>query len=170
MTSSRQRPGPRVGWLLFAAVVFAPVSPQVQAEEYANALKGVQRFDAVYDVSQGSPKVANVVFWAVQNSYETPETAAKAPNTAIVFRGPAVKLISSDRAFFNGSEWSEVEKFQETLRQMKKAGVKLEVCLYAAKVMGVDEATIIPEIDRVGNGFVSVVGYQAQGYSVVRIP
>ena len=63
-----------------------------------------------------------------------------------------------------------MEKFQQTLRQMKQAGVKLEICLYAAKVMGVDQATILPEIDRVDNGFVSVIGYQMQGYAVVRIP
>jgi hypothetical protein len=36
--------------------------------------------------------------------------------------------------------------------------------------MGVDKATIMPEIDQVGNGFVSVIGYQMQGYAVVRIP
>ena len=81
-----------------------------------------------------------------------------------------MKLLSSDKAPFNGADWAEVEKFQATLRQMKQDGVKLEVCLYAAKVMGVDKATIIPEIDQVGNGFVSVIGYQMQGYAVVRIP
>jgi intracellular sulfur oxidation DsrE/DsrF family protein len=81
-----------------------------------------------------------------------------------------VKLLSTDRAPFNDAEWAEVENFQDTLRQMKKDGVKLEICLYAAKVMGVDKDTIIPEIDRVGNGFVSVIGYQMQGYAVVRIP
>ncbi|NIQ96327.1 MAG: DsrE family protein, partial [Desulfuromonadales bacterium] len=81
-----------------------------------------------------------------------------------------VKMLSTDRSPFNGAEWAEVEKFQETLRQMKKDGVKLEVCLYAAQVLGVDAEKIIPEVDRVGNGFVSVVGYQRQGYAVVRIP
>ena len=53
---------------------------------------------------------------------------------------------------------------------MKNDGLTLEVCLYAAKVLGVDKATIMPEIDRVDNGFVSVVGYQMQDYAVVRIP
>jgi len=38
------------------------------------------------------------------------------------------------------------------------------------KGMGVDEAMIIPEVDPVDNGFVSVIGYQMQGYAVVRIP
>jgi uncharacterized protein len=35
--------------------------------------------------------------------------------------------------------------------------------------LDVDPATILPEVDPVGNGFISVVGYQAQGYSLVTI-
>ena len=49
----------------------------------------------------------------------------------------------------------------------EKDGVKMEVCLYAAKSQGIDPATIMPEIDPVGNGFVSVAGYQAQGFALV---
>ena len=110
------------------------------AGEYDNAFKGVTDYDVLFDVSQGNPKIANLIFWAVKNAYEVDE------------------------------EWGEVVKFQDTLRQMKKDGVKLEVCLYAAKVLGVDKKTIIPEVDQVGNGFVSIAGYQMQGYGVVRIP
>lgn len=62
-----------------------------------------------------------------------------------------------------------VAEFAETIRQMKKAGVTFEVCMYAVKVLGVDPATILPEVDKVGNGFISIVGYQAKGYSVVTI-
>lgn len=172
MTTTKQLSIRHLSWLLFVAIFLALVPNPAQAGGYNNALKGVQGFDAVYEVTQGNPKVANIVFWAVKNSYEAPEVKAlsKAPNIAVVFHGPAVKLISSDNEFFNGAEWAEVEKFQETLRQMKKDGVKMEVCLYAAKVMGVDKSTIIPEVDHVDNGFVSVIGYQMQGYAVVRIP
>ncbi len=52
---------------------------------------------------------------------------------------------------------------------MKQDGVKMEVCLYAAKVLGVDPNSILPEIDHVGNGFISIVGYQAQGYSDIAV-
>ena len=41
--------------------------------------------------------------------------------------------------------------------------------LYFEKLK-VDPKTIIPEVSQVGNGFVSIVGYQAQGYEVVVIP
>ncbi len=92
------------------------------------------------------------------------------PQVVVVFHGPAVKLLTKDSSGFPEDARGEVDKFHEMIRQLKKDGVKLEVCLYAVKVMGVDPATLLPEIDQVGNGFISVVGYQAQGYSVVAIP
>jgi intracellular sulfur oxidation DsrE/DsrF family protein len=52
---------------------------------------------------------------------------------------------------------------------MKANGVKFEVCDYALKVMGVDPKTVLPEVDHVPNGFISIAGYQAQGYSVITI-
>jgi intracellular sulfur oxidation DsrE/DsrF family protein len=158
--------------LLFTVVLAATLSTSALAGGYDNALKGVKNYDAVFEVSQGNPKIANLVFWAVKNAYEADEVKALSgtPNVVIVFHGPVVKLLSSDRSPFNSAEWAEVEKFQETLRQMKEDGVTLEVCLYAAKVLGVDKASIMPEVDRVDNGFVSVVGYQMQDYAVVRIP
>ena len=162
----------QIACLFFTVVLAATLSTSALANGYGNALKGVNSYDAVFEVSQGNPKIANLVFWAVKNAYEADEVKALSgtPNVVIVFHGPVVKLLSSDRSPFNSAEWAEVEKFQSTLRQMKKDGVKLEVCLYAAKVLGVDKATIMPEIDRVDNGFVSVVGYQMQDYGVVRIP
>lgn len=163
----------RVVVCLFVVALLVSLLPgHILAEGYGNALKGVATYDAVYDVSTGDPKIANVVFWAVKNSYEVAEVKAlpQTPNIAVVFHGPVVKLLSSDQTGFNAADWAEVEKFQNTLREMKKDGVKLEICLYAAQVMGVDKAKIIPEIDHVGNGFVSVIGYQKQGYAVVRIP
>ena len=152
---------------LFIAFLATPVI----AGQYA-ALKGVSGVKTVFDVSQGSPKVTNIVFWAVKDVYQNESVRAlpNPPRTVVVFHGPSVKLISSDRKGFNAEEVAELDKFADTIRQMKKDGVTFEICDYAAKVMGVDPATIMPEIDHVGNGFVSVAGYQAQGYSVVRIP
>ena len=152
---------------LFITFLTTPVI----AGQYA-ALKGVNGVNTVFDVSQGSPTVANIVFWAVKDVYqnESVRSLPNLPSTVVVFHGPSVKLISSDRKGFTSEEIAELDKFADTIRQMKKDGVTFEICDYAAKVMGVDPATIMPEVDHVGNGFVSVAGYQAQGYSVVRIP
>lgn len=135
------------------------------------ALEGLQGISAIFDVSLGSPDMANIVFGAVKGVYDDKYIRAlpEPPKIAVMFHGPAVKLISTNREGFTGSDLEALDTFAATLRQMKKDGVTLEVCDYALKVLGVDPATILPEIDHVGNGFVSVVGYQAQGYSLVTV-
>jgi len=162
----------RLGTIISLFVLLAISSMPVVAGEYDNALKDVKGVKVVFDVGLGEPKVANAVFWAVRNSYEdkTVQGLPEKPRMAMVFHGPAVKLLAKDTSGFPEGARGEIAKFQEMIRQLKKDGVKLEVCLYAAKVMGVDPTTIMPEIDQVGNGFISVIGYQAQGYSVIVIP
>jgi intracellular sulfur oxidation DsrE/DsrF family protein len=158
--------------ILFMAFFLALQGTPATAGGYDNALKDVRGVKVLFNVSLGNPLFANAVFWAVRNVYqdEAVSSLPEKPQVAVVFHGPVVKLLSSDHSGFEKKDYGEIDKFQATLRQMKKDGVKLEVCLYAAKVMGVDPATIMPEIDQVGNGFISVAGYQAQGYSVVTIP
>ena len=141
------------------------------AGEYA-ALTGVKGLDSVFDISLGSPQMATVVFPAVLDVHQNQDVRAlpAPPRTVIVFHGQAVKLVSTDRKGMKKADMAAYDKVAELIRQFKKAGIKIEVCMYAAKVLGVDPATFMPEVDRVGNGFVSVLGYQAQGYSVQSIP
>ncbi len=155
--------------IVAAGLVVLSASPAISGD-YA-ALDDVNGVKAVFDVSSGSAETINVVFWAVKNVYEdqSVRSLAKPPKVAVVFHGPAVKLISTDRKDFNDTEKEALARFADTIRQMKKAGVTFEVCMYAAKMLGVDPDTILPEVDQVGNGFISIVGYQAKGYSLVPI-
>jgi intracellular sulfur oxidation DsrE/DsrF family protein len=156
---------------LLAAILFVTLAAlPAMAGEYA-ALNGVERVKTVFDVSQGSPQTANIVFWAVKNVNDDPSVRSlpEPPQVAVVFHGPAVKLISTDRNGFKESDNEALDKFAHTIREMKAAGVKFEVCDYALKVMGVDPSTVIPEVDHVPNGFISIAGYQAQGYSAITV-
>lgn len=146
--------------------------PRAAHADYTNALKGVAQVKALFDVSAGDAFRLNLVFKAVQDVYqdETVNGLATAPEAAVVFHGPAVKLLSTDSKHYKTQNQEEVKKFQDMLRQMSADGVKVEVCQYALEVLKVDPKTIIPEVHQVGNGFVSIAGYQAQGYSVIVIP
>ena len=160
---------------LYAVLIvslFTVFSADPALSQQYNALQGVNQVKAVFDVSLGSPQRASVVFWAVKNVYDddSVQKLPEKPEAAVVFHGPAVRLISTDRDGFSEEEKKSLDEFAAMLREMKRDGVKLEVCLYAVKVLGIDVDSILPEIDRVGNGFISVAGYQAQGYSVVTIP
>lgn len=156
--------------LVFVLLLLFGAAIPAWSEDYP-ALVGVKGLDTVFDVSLANPARANKVFKAVKGVHDDPTVQGlpAAPRTVIVFHGGAVKLLSTDRSWFPEKERADVEKFATLLRQMKKEGIGLEVCMYAVKVVGVDPDTLLSEIDRVGNGFISVSGYQAQGYGVVRI-
>jgi intracellular sulfur oxidation DsrE/DsrF family protein len=156
---------------VLTAILALLTAAPVLAGEYA-ALTGVKGLDSVFDYTQGSPAITTVLFSAIKEVYDDKNVRAlpAPPRTVIVFHGPAVKLISTDRKGFDKADLPALDKVAAMIRQFKKDGVKMEVCMYAVKVMGVDPATLMPEIDQVGNGFISVLGYQAQGYSVVSVP
>ena len=161
-----------VGLIAVAIVAVAQLGQaKVANADYKDALKGVSQVKAVFDVSQPSAFVSNLVFWAVRDVYQdsTVKGLSKPPQVAVVFRGPAVRLLSTDNKFYKRQNQAEVVKFHSMLRKMKADGVKIEACGYALKVQKVDPKTVIPEINVVGNGFVSVLGYQTQGYKAVRV-
>lgn len=165
----RQR---RVGWLVGASLILlALANGPALAEDYP-ALDGVSGLDAVFDITLGWPEQAVVTFGGIRHAYqaEAVKDLHASPRIVLVFHGGAVKLISSDRSNFQPREHEALEKIAAMIRQFKQDGVRMEVCMYAVNAAGVDPATLMTEVERVGNGFVSVVGYQRQGYAVVTVP
>lgn len=158
----------RRGVLLALVLIFAAVPAIAQYP----ALEGIERLDTVVDYSQGSPQAAIAVFPAVREIYRDPSVIALAepPRTVIVFHGEAVRLLSSDREKFEGPDREAADQVTEMIRQFHREGIRMEVCMYAVQVLGVDPTTLMPEIEQVGNGFISVAGYQNQGYAVVVVP
>jgi intracellular sulfur oxidation DsrE/DsrF family protein len=157
--------------LAFSLALLVLAAMPAAAEDYV-ALTGVKGLDSVFDVTVGPPEMAAITFPAILDVHRSQDVRSlpAPPRTVIVFHGKAVKLISTNRKGMGKEDAEAFDKVADLIRQFKKAGIKLEVCMYAVKVLGVDPATLMPEIDRVGNGFISVLGYQAQGYSVVTVP
>ena len=117
-------------FLIMSLFLAFQVSPAA-AEGYDNALKDVKGVKVLFNVSLGNPAFSNAVFWAVRNVYQDKavSTLPEKPQAAVVFHGSAVKLLSSDRTGFDKKDIGEIDKFQDTLRQMKKEGVNLHFLL-----------------------------------------
>lgn len=62
-----------------------------------------------------------------------------------------------------------LEQIAKTIAAMAEDGIKIEICKFAAKLFGVEPATILPEIKQIENGWISLIGYQAKGYALVAI-
>lgn len=89
------------------------------------------------------------------------------PEFVVVFMDVSVKLLSSDRTGFSPEEVKVIDEIAKVVSAMSKDGIKLEICLVAAHYFHVDPKTVLPELTPVENGWISSIGYQAKGYSLV---
>lgn len=138
------------------------------AGEY-EALNSVKEVKAVFDVRAKSPKSTWIFLDLIHKTFKEKNIleADSKPEFVVVFIGPAVKNVSTNIAEFSEEDKKMLAKIADTVSAMAKDGIKLEICLYAANLLGVDPATILPEIKKYENGWISLIGYQANGYTLV---
>lgn len=155
--------------LFFSLCLLFAANTNVSGGEYGEALKGLKSIKAIFDVRISNPQSAALHLKLLHQTYKDKNITAvdKKPDFVVVFIGPSVKLISKNREGFSSEDMKTLNEIASTITEMSKDGIKLEVCLAAAKVMGVDPATILSEVKHVPNGWISEIGYQAKGYSLV---
>jgi intracellular sulfur oxidation DsrE/DsrF family protein len=147
---------------MLAAVGFA------SAATY-ESLAGMKSIKAIFDVRAGNTKSAVMQLKLIHDTYKDKSIRAvsKRPSFIVAFMGPAVKLISKDKQGVSPEDQKAMDEIALTVQAMARDGIKLEVCDFAVKAFGVDPASILPEIKHVPNGWISLIGYQAKGYSLV---
>jgi intracellular sulfur oxidation DsrE/DsrF family protein len=140
----------------------------VSGQEY-KAMKGIKSAKAVFDIEIGNPKSAALHLKVMHQTYKDLAAMKKNPVFVVVFLGPSVKLISKNREGFSPEDSKFLGEIANTISAMSKDGINLEFCLVAAEVFNVEPASVLPEIEGVGNGWISMIGYQAQRYSLVPV-
>ena len=73
----------------------------------------------------------------------------------------------SDRAALQHVDLDEVAALLADLN--RRPGVRMEACSVACRIFGVKTESLLPGIKAVGNTFVSLIGYQTQGYGTIPI-
>ena len=86
----------------------------------------------------------------------------------VIFMGAAVRLLSTEQ-FEQSSKPKLLEKLETIIEAMTADGIKLEICQLAARAFGVDLNTIVPGLLPVANGWISLIHYQARGYSLIPV-
>jgi intracellular sulfur oxidation DsrE/DsrF family protein len=154
--------------LLLSAIMLAVNT--ASAAEY-DFLQGLKSFKAVVDVRSGKPKSLAVALGLIHQMYldEAVKSVTDNPEFVIVFIGPAVKLVSTSTEGMSPEDKEMMVQIAQTVTAMAKDGIKLEICLFAVDLLGVDRSSILPEIKHVGNGWISLIGYQHLGYALVPV-
>lgn len=134
------------------------------------ALADMKLGKGVFLVDIGDAKKLNFYLEVIQGSYRGMKDQGVNPDFVLVFIGPSVKYLSDSPAEdveqAAGGLLMDIEANVEALVSL---GVRLEVCAVATRVFGIDNNSILPGMTLVGDGFISLIGYQAQGYHLVPV-
>jgi intracellular sulfur oxidation DsrE/DsrF family protein len=164
----KKRTKSKILTLLFLTGLLSTTAISFAGQE-GDALKGLKSVKAVIDFRMGDLKATAVMLDAIHQTYKGKDIFAvtSEPEFSVVFLGPAVKLITTVRDGVSAEDEKMLDAIRDRISAMAKDGIKLEICLFAARMFGVDPATVYPDIKQVENGVISLIGYQAKGFSLV---
>ncbi|ACG71480.1 Domain of unknown function DUF1791 [Anaeromyxobacter sp. K] len=135
-----------------------------------DALRGVTSGKGLFlvDLADG-PKIA-MYLKLIAGSHDGLRAQGVAPDFKVVFIGPTVRFLTGAAPAPNrAADRAAAAEIAAAVRELKRRGAALEVCAIATKVFQVEDARLLPELTVVADGFVSLIGYQAQGYHLVPI-
>ena len=150
------------------------VSNVIQAEQPVIndqvALGDLKVGKGVFLVDIGDAKKLNFYLDVIQGTYKGMKEQGVEPDFILVFIGPSVKYLSTSPSPETEQEAGGVlMEIESNVEALAVLGVKQEICAVATRVFGIDNKTLLPGLTPVGNGFISLIGYQSQGYHLVPV-
>lgn len=134
------------------------------------ALADLKVGKGVFLVDIGDPKKLNFYLEVIQGTYKGMKKQGVDPDFILVFIGPSVKYLStSPSAQTEQAAGGVLLDIESNVEALAALGVKQEICAVATRVLGVDNKTVLPGLSVVGDGFISLIGYQSQGYHLVPV-
>lgn len=135
----------------------------------AAALNNINEGKVVWDVTVGNPNKLLVVLNVIKQTYDDLKNQNVSPEMVFAFRGPVLRLLSSESEIPLDQEQAREQVIAVLQELSQKPGVKMESCSIASRLMGINNESYISEVEPVGNTFVSLIGYQKQGYALIPI-
>ena len=134
------------------------------------ALGSLKTGKGVFLIDIGDAKKLNFYLKIIQGTHNSMKSQGVKPDFKLVYIGPSVKYLTS-------SPTNEVETnagdllldIESNVAALEKLGVRQEICNVATNVFGIKNKDVIDGMSIVGDGFISLIGYQSQGYHLVPV-
>jgi len=135
----------------------------------SEALHGLKDAKSVFMLDLKEPGRMAHVLKVIEETHQSIAKQHVKPETIVVIVGPSVAFLTRDRRGISYMDQRAVSEVQGTIAKLKKAGIRIEACGIAMHGMDVTPNMLIPEVTAVGDGYISAIGYQAQGYQLVPV-
>lgn len=154
------------------AMVALALAPMVAAENLHNraAIDGLENLKAVYDVRKSNPNALDMYLKAIITNVENLEREGVDADLVMVFISHSVKFINTAPALETEADYGEaLASIAQSIETLQEIGVRMEACNGATRAFNVDNDTLLPGIEPVRSGFISLMGYQNNGYALIPV-
>lgn len=155
--------------LLFLFFSLHTIAAQSTINDKA-ALGNIKTGKSVFLVDIGDPKKLNFYLEVIQGTYHGMKSQGVEPDFILVYIGPSVKYLTTSPSDAVEKEAGDILlDIESNVASLSELGVRQEICAVATRVFGIDNNTLVSGLTLVGDGFISLIGYQAQGYHLVPV-
>lgn len=134
------------------------------------ALADLKVGQAVFLIDIADAKKMNFYLEVIQGTFKGMQAQGVKPDFVMVYIGPSVQYLSTSPSTEIEDRHSAVlMEIENNVEKLAALGIRQEICAVATYVFGIDNKTLLPDLNLVGDGFISLIGYQAQGYHLVPV-
>jgi intracellular sulfur oxidation DsrE/DsrF family protein len=161
-----------LGFTAAAAIAALAVAMTPAHSEIPNdraALSGLSEVKVAFDVTNGDGKALLAQLNVIEETRQSLIKQGVKPQFVIAFRGPATKLVQKDQSQIKAEDREYAAKIAEKINALRSAdGVaSIEQCAIAVRLAGTKPDDLVPGVKLVGNGWISLMAYEAKGYGYI---
>ena len=160
----------RVSAVLTLVLLWGSFSLATAEIHDAAALGDLKQGKGVFLVDIGEPGKLAFYLKVIEGTYQGMKDQGVTPDFILVYIGPSVKYLSTtpdeDLVF---EHHDALQNIAQRVAALGEFGVRQEICAVATRAFAIDNGALLPALTLVGDGFISLIGWQAQGYHLVPV-
>lgn len=149
-------------WILIIGITSPAQGIEGQVEQ---SLLGLKTVKIVVDMNVPDPELLVTRMRLLRRTFDDLVRAGIKPSVVVAFRGRASRYVTVGDKYVPQDEVELKGKVTEWVETFRELGFTLEQCGIAAELQKIDRKDFLPQLKVVENGYVSLVGYQNQGYA-----
>lgn len=157
--------------LILCMLLFSPLLPAQAATAPINdaaALQGVKEGKGVFLIDFSDAKKTAFYLEIIKGTHAGMTRQGVKPSFVIVYIGPTVRfLTTAPDDELELEQGDALKAIAERVKELDQLGVRQEICAIATRVFKVPNETVLPGLTLVGDGFISLIGWQTQGYKLI---
>ncbi len=150
-----------------ALLMIVPVRAAEPIDDVA-ALAGVTEVKGVFQIDFTEAEKTAFYLEVIRGTQANFQRQGLDPDLVVVFIGPTVQFLST-QADETVADPATLMRIEAEVSRLAELGVRLQVCAVATEAFGVDNEPLFDGLELTGDGFVAMIGWQAQGYHPVTL-